>query len=114
MNQHDITTLYNHENPELLGLSSVMGDYGVSSLVDNIILMNFIELGDTFRHGLTVAKARANPITRTTHEIEIVNGEGMRVLPRAAVPPALPFAGYRGLVARAPERRPHSAADDEG
>jgi hypothetical protein len=36
----------------------------MSSLVDNIILMNWIELGDSFRLGLTVGKMRANPVDR--------------------------------------------------
>jgi circadian clock protein KaiC len=107
MKEHRVTTVYNHENPELLGVASVMGDYGVSSLVDNIILMNFIELGDTFRHALTVTKTRGSPIRRTTHEVEIENGIGMRVLPRAVetVRAVVPFAAYSGLISRAPERR---------
>jgi circadian clock protein KaiC len=107
MKEYQVTALYNHENPELLGMGSVMGEYGVSSLVDNIVLMNFVELGDTFRHALTVSKTRGNPLTRTTHEVEIVNGAGMRVLPRSpqsSLPP-VPFAGYYGLISRAPERR---------
>jgi KaiC/GvpD/RAD55 family RecA-like ATPase len=107
MKEHRVTTVYKHENPELLGVASVMGDYGVSSLVDNIILMNFIELGDTFRHALTVTKTRGSPIRRTTHEVEIENGIGMRVLPRAVetVRAVVPFAAYSGLISRAPERR---------
>jgi circadian clock protein KaiC len=107
MKEPQVTTVYNHENPELLGMASVMGDYGVSSLLDNIILMNFIELGDTFRHALTVTKTRGSPIRRTTHEVEIENGIGMRVLPRAVetVRAVVPFAAYSGLISRAPERR---------
>ena len=107
MKEHKVTAMYNHENPELLGMASVMGDYGVSSLVDNIILMNFVELGDTFRHAVTVMKTRGNPISRTTHEVEIVNGQGMSVLPRAiqGALPIVPFAQYHGLISRAPERR---------
>jgi circadian clock protein KaiC len=107
MKEHQITAVYNHENPEMLGMSSMMGEFKVSSLVDNIILMNWIELGDSFRHALTVAKMRAMPTSRTTHECEIVNGQGMKVLPRpvrGALPMA-PFAGYLGLLSRAPERR---------
>src|SRR5262249_10376740 len=80
MKEHQVAAVYNHENPEMLGMSSMMGDFAMSSLVDNIILMNFVEINDAFRLGLTVAKMRANPTTRTTHECEIVNGEGMRVL----------------------------------
>ena len=108
MKEHQIAAVYNHENPEMLGMSSMMGSFAMSSLVDNILLMNFIELGDTFRLGLTVAKMRANPVNRATHECEVVNGEGMRVLPRQ-LPTAVPktaFTGYHGLISRAPERRP--------
>jgi len=107
MKEHQVTAVYNHENPEMLGMSSMMGEFKVSSLVDNIILMNWVELGDTFRHALTVAKMRAMPTSRATHECEIVNGQGMKVLarPLRAVLPVVPFAGYLGLISRAPERR---------
>jgi hypothetical protein len=93
---------------EMLGMSSMMGEFGMSSLVDNIILMNWVELGDTFRLGLTVAKMRANPVTRTTHECEIIDGTGMRLLPRQlhVILPQSPFTGYYGLIGRSPERRP--------
>ncbi|HEX7381505.1 MAG TPA: ATPase domain-containing protein, partial [Nevskiaceae bacterium] len=82
MKEHQIAAVYNHENPEMLGMASMMGSFQMSSLVDNIILMNWTELGDAFRLGMTVAKMRANPVDRTTHEVEIRDGEGMRVLPR--------------------------------
>jgi hypothetical protein len=90
-------------------MSSVMGPYGVSSLVDNVILLNFVELGDVFRHALTIAKMRANPTDRATRECEVVSGQGLRVLSRAIRPGPLrplPFADYHGLVARSPERHP--------
>ena len=108
MKEHQIAAVYNHENPEMLGMSSMMGDFHMSSLVDNILLMNWIELGDSFRLGLTVAKMRGNPVERVTHECEILNGQGMRILPRK-LPVALPkaaFSDYHGLISRAPERRP--------
>ncbi|MFB3917346.1 MAG: ATPase domain-containing protein [Terriglobales bacterium] len=106
MKEHQLAAVYNHENPEMLGMSSISGEFAMSSLVDNIILMNWVETGDTFRLGLTVAKMRANPVERVTHECEILNGKGLRVLPRelrALVPP-VPFSGYAGLVSRSPER----------
>jgi circadian clock protein KaiC len=105
MKENQIAAVYNHENPEMLGMDSMMGDFRMSSLVDNIILMNWIELGDEFRLGMTVAKMRANPVDRTTHECEILNGHGMRVLPRALPAPKRPFSSYASLVSRAPERR---------
>ena len=115
MKEHQIAAVYNHENPEMLGMSSMMGDFAMSSLVDNILLMNFIELGDTFRLGVTVSKMRANPVIRTTRECEVVDGQGMRVLPRqlpvAAARSA--FSAYYGLISRSPERRPPASAADE-
>jgi circadian clock protein KaiC len=112
MKEYQVTAVYNHENPEMLGMSSMMGASAVSSLVDNIILMNWVELGDTFRHGMTIAKMRGSPVIRTTHECEIEDGHGMRVLPRPihGVVPLRPFASYMGLISRAPERR--TEADD--
>jgi circadian clock protein KaiC len=106
MKESSIAAVYNHENPEMLGMASMMGEFAMSSLVDNIILMNWIELGDSFRLGLTIAKMRANPVERITHECEITSSEGMRVLPRTLPLPKLPFTTYAGLVSRAPVRRP--------
>jgi hypothetical protein len=64
--------------------------------VDNIILMNWVELGDAFRLALTVAKMRANPNTRSTHECEILDRQGLRVLPRQ-IPASMvhPFSAYQ-------------------
>ena len=109
MKESQTATVYNHENPEMLGMASMMGDFAMSSLVDNILLMNWIELGDAFRLGLTVAKMRANPNTRATHECEITDGQGMRVLPRQ-IPPAMtrPFSSYLSLISRNPPRHPES------
>jgi circadian clock protein KaiC len=107
MKEHQIVAVYNHENPEMLGMSSMMGEFALSSLVDNILLLNWVELGESFRLGLTVAKMRANPVTRTTREYEIVSPGGVRILPRdtgLALPPAS-FSRYYGLISRAPERR---------
>jgi KaiC/GvpD/RAD55 family RecA-like ATPase len=108
MKENQIAAVYNHENPEMLGMSSMMGEFAMSSLVDNILLMNFVELGDTFRLALTVGKMRANPVHRSSRECEVVDGKGMHVLPRelpATVSKAA-FSSYYGLISRAPERRP--------
>jgi circadian clock protein KaiC len=115
MKEHQVTTIYNHENPEVLGITSMMGDTRFSSLADNIILMNWVELGDTFRHALTIAKLRANPTNHTTHECQIVDGQGMRVLPRplTGITPARPFSSYVGLISRAPERNPDVPAEEQ-
>src|SRR5207253_10052520 len=108
MKEHQVTAIYNHENPEMFGMSSMMGDYGVSSLVDNIIILNWVELGDVCRRAVMVTKMRGSPTSRVTREGDIVDGVGMRVLARTISPnvPPIPFTGYHGLLARSPERRP--------
>lgn len=107
MKEHQTATVYNHENPEMLGMASMMGDFAMSSLVDNIILMNWIELGDAFRLGLTVAKMRANPNTRSTHECKILDGQGLHVLPRTLPRSTTqPFSAYQNLISRNPARQP--------
>ena len=106
MKESQTATVYNHENPEMLGMASMMGDFAMSSLVDNIILMNWIEIGDAFRLGLTVAKMRANYNARLTHECDFVNGQGLRVLPRQIPASKLrPFSSYENLISRNPARR---------
>jgi circadian clock protein KaiC len=115
MKEHQVAAVYNNENPEMLGMSSMMGDFAMSSLVDNIVLMNWVELGDVFRLGLTVAKMRANPCTRTTYECEIVSDAGMRVLERR-LPIArmeTPFSAYRSLISRTPPREQRLASERE-
>ena len=66
------------------------------------------ELGDVSRLAVTVTKMRGSPISRVTRECEVVDGVGMRVLARTISPNVqpIPFAGYHGLLARSPERRP--------
>jgi circadian clock protein KaiC len=111
MKEHQTGTVYNHENPEMLGMASMMGDFAMSSLVDNILLMNWIEMGDLFRLGLTVAKMRGNPNQRATHECEIRNGEGLVVLPRQIPASKVrPFSSYQNLISRNPTRQSDSGA----
>ncbi|MGH9328037.1 MAG: ATPase domain-containing protein [Terriglobia bacterium] len=106
MKENQIVAVYNHENPEMLGMNTMMGSFAMSSLVDNIILLNWVELGDSFRLGMNVAKMRANPVNRVTRECEITS-DGMHVLPRVLPMAQSPFSAYRGLISRAPERRSH-------
>jgi circadian clock protein KaiC len=115
MKEYQTATVYNHENPEMLGMASMMGDFHMSSLVDNILLMNWVEMGDVFRLALTVAKMRANPNGRATHECEIVNGKGMHILPRQVPAPLLrPFGSYQNLISRGPTRTPMADAATPG
>ena len=101
-----MTTFFNYENPEVFGISSYMPDFPVSSIVDNIILMNLVELGNSLHRGITVVKARGSKHEFDTREFMIGQG-GITLKARedgAGYVSALPFPSYYGVLSRAPAR----------
>ncbi len=102
-----MTTFLNYENPELFGVSRFMAESGVSSIVDNIILLSFVELGDQVHRGVTVAKARGSFHQFVTREYTIGQGGIILAPPSERAMPLLPFASYHGLLSRAPTRIPY-------
>jgi circadian clock protein KaiC len=103
--QRLMTTFLSYENPELFGVNQFMPDFPVSSIVDNIVLMNFVELGNTLHRALTVVKARGSANQFSTREFTIGPG-GITLLPveEGLQLPVLPFQSYYGLLSRAPTR----------
>jgi len=99
-----MTTFFNYENPEFLGVSSYMPDFPVSSIVDNIILLNMVELNNSLHRCLTVVKARGSKHDFDTREFVIGQG-GINLLPKdPKAPTALAFQDYSSLLSRAPTR----------
>jgi circadian clock protein KaiC len=100
-----MTTFFNYENPELFGVTHYMPDYAISSIVDNLILLNFVELGTSLRRAITVAKARGSEHQFVTREFTIGKG-GISLLPMEEGKglPVRPFQSYYGLLSRAPTR----------
>jgi circadian clock protein KaiC len=100
-----MTTFFNYENPELFGLTHFMPDFAVSSIVDNLVLMNLVELGNSIHRGITVAKARGCAHQFDTREFRIQQG-GLVLVPLEDAPALmpLPFQNYYGLLSRAPTR----------
>jgi circadian clock protein KaiC len=103
--QRLMTTFLSYENPELFGVNQYMPEFPVSSLVDNIVLLNFVELGNTLHRALSVAKARGSANHFVTREFTIGEG-GIALVPieKAQALPVLPFSSYYGLLSRAPTR----------
>jgi circadian clock protein KaiC len=103
--QRLMTTFLSYENPELFGINQFMPEFPVSSIVDNIVLLNFVELGNTLHRAITVAKARGSANQFVTREFTIGEG-GISLVPvdKAAALPILPFSSYYGLLSRAPTR----------
>jgi circadian clock protein KaiC len=100
-----MTTFLSYENPELFGVNQYMPNFPVSSIVDNIVLLNFVELGNTLHRAITVAKARGSANQFVTREFTIGQG-GIALVPvdESLALPVLPFSSYYGLLSRAPMR----------
>ncbi len=113
-----ITAFVNYESPELLGVSQISEDLKASTIVDNIILLNYVEFSNRLRRAVTVPKARGSAPQRLTREYLIQRG-GIRLMPSGAgeeagesdAVPQLPFSSYYGVLARSPARR--SPLDEE-
>lgn len=99
-----MTTFFNYENPEFLGISSYMPDFPVSSIVDNLILLTLVEMNNSLRRCLTVVKARGSKHSFNSCEYVIGQG-GIKLLPEEEIVPGmLPFSNYTSILSRAPTR----------
>ena len=100
-----MTTFFNYENPELFGLSSYMPDFPVSSIVDNIVVLSLVELGNTLHRCIAVVKSRGSKHEFDTREFSIGPG-GISLLPldEAYQLPARPIESYSSVMSRAPTR----------
>ncbi len=100
-----MTTFFNYENPELFGISSYMPEFPVSSIVDNIIVLTLVELGNTLHRCIAVVKARGCDHEFDTREFT-VGQAGITLLPfdKTAQLPAQPIESYSSVMSRAPTR----------
>jgi circadian clock protein KaiC len=103
------TTLFNYESPELLGVSQISEELKGSHLVDNIILLNYVEVSTVLRRAIAVPKVRGSRNLQITREYTIGVG-GLLLLDEAdneqsGAVPQLPFSSYYGLLSRSPSRQ---------
>lgn len=115
---HHITAIFNYESPELLGVSQISENIKASHLVDNIVLLNYVEISTRIRRAFTVPKARGSKNIQVTREFVIGKG-GISLLDETSGEakkieevPQLPFSSYYGILARSPAR--HSPVIEEG
>jgi circadian clock protein KaiC len=102
-----MTTFFNYENPEFLGISSYMPDFPVSSIVDNLILMSLVEIDSSLHRCISVVKSRGSKHSFDTREFIIGQG-GISLVPlEQNLVPALPLQSYSSLLSRAPTRFSH-------
>lgn len=102
------TTLFNYESPELLGVSQISEELKGSHLVDNIILLNYVEISTVLRRALAVPKVRGSRNLQVTREYKIGVG-GLLLVDETETDtqavPQLPFSSYYGLLSRSPSRQ---------
>jgi len=99
-----MTTFFNYENPEFLGISSYMPDFPVSSIVDNLILMSLVEIDNSIHRCISVVKARGSNHSFQTREFAIGEG-GIKLIPQdQSVDGGPPLQDYASLLSRAPTR----------
>jgi len=99
-----LTTFFNYENPEFLGISSYMPDFPVSSIVDNLILLSLVEINNSLHRCISVVKSRGSKHSFDTREFVIGQG-GISLIPLLPeTVPALPLQSYSSLLSRAPTR----------
>jgi len=104
--QRLMTTFFNYENPEFLGISSYMPDFPVSSIVDNLILLSLVEINNSLHRCISVVKSRGSKHSFDTREFVIGQG-GISLIPlEQNRVPASPLQGYTSLLSRAPTRLP--------
>jgi circadian clock protein KaiC len=104
-----MSTFFNYENPEFLGITSYMPNFPVSSIVDNIILLSLIEIRSSLRRCLTVVKSRGCKHEFDSREFQIGEG-GITLLPfEEDITEKLPLARYSSVLSRAPTRYPFAS-----
>jgi circadian clock protein KaiC len=102
--QRLMTTFFNYENPEFLGISSYMPDFPVSSVVDNLIVMSLVEINNSLHRCMSVVKSRGSKHSFDTREFVIGQG-GISLVPlEKSMVPAIPLQKYSSLLSRAPTR----------
>jgi circadian clock protein KaiC len=102
--QRLMTTFFNYENPEFLGISSYMPDFPVNSIVDNLILMSLVEINNSLHRCISVVKSRGSKHSFDTREFVIGQGGISLVALEKNATPRLPLQSYSSLLSRAPTR----------
>lgn len=101
-----MTSFFNYENPEFLGISSYMPDFPLSSIVDNLVLLSLVEINNSLHRCMSVVKSRGSKHSFDTREFVIGQG-GISLVPlEAHLVPPLPIQSYSSLLSRAPTRFP--------
>lgn len=78
----DVTTIVTEETQKLFGPDVELRISGVSALVDNIILAEYLDLGSDLRRLLSIVKQRGSPHATEIREL-MISSKGVAIAPSA-------------------------------
>jgi circadian clock protein KaiC len=93
---NDVTTIMTREITQLFGSDLTIASYGLSYIVDNIILLRYVEIEAAIRRALTVLKVRGSDHDKRLMELRFADGN---------VALSGQFAGLAGLMTGLPRSR---------
>jgi circadian clock protein KaiC len=71
---HEVTTIMTREITQLFGTELTVASRGLSYIVDNIVLLRYLEVAAEIRRALTVLKIRGSDHDKTLRELIISDG----------------------------------------
>jgi circadian clock protein KaiC len=95
----NITSIFINEVPELMGSTTISGD-GTTIIVDNIILLRYIEMESEMKKTISVLKMRGSNHDKEIREL-VITKKGIEI--------KLPFTEYSGLMSGNPVKSPSQA-----
>lgn len=90
-----LTTLVTWETPQLISQSFAVSDFGISFLVDSVVLLKFVEVESEMKKAIAVLKIRGSDHDKRLREY--------RITPRGIEVEA-PFANLEGLLTGSPRK----------
>jgi circadian clock protein KaiC len=104
MRGREVTTLMTREIPQIFGSDLSITSRGLSYIVDNILILRYVELAGQIRRAITVLKNRGSDHDKSLHELMMRNGKVMI---------GETFEGYSGLMSGTPRRQPEQPGSAE-
>ncbi len=93
------TAIYTNETSNLTGATQITGR-GISTIMDAVILLRYVEIRSEMRKAISVLKMRGSNHDKEIREI-IIGEKGVEV--------RLPFTGYSGILSGNPTKTPSEA-----
>lgn len=75
---HDITTIITHEIPEIIGPTMHISNFGLEFLVDNVIILRYVEIESEMKKAIMILKFRGGDHDKKLRHFELT-GKGVSI-----------------------------------